>query len=83
MNIDIIDRYLKECWEFYKDYLEEFRKAHFSDAIPMDFIEYCEEELYQCPNCGEIVIKDNQERLHNDLNPDKVCDWCVEDGYYS
>ena len=83
MNIDIIDKNLKECWELYRDYLEEFRKRNYSDATPMDFVEYCEEELYQCPNCYTIVVKDNQTRLNDDLNPDNVCDWCIEeDGYY-
>ena len=80
--IDIIDKNLKECWELYKDYLEEFRKRNYSDAIPEDFVEWCEDELYDCPNCGQVVIKDNQERLNDDLNSDKVCDDCIECGGY-
>lgn len=81
--IDIIDKNLKECWEYYKDYLEEFRKKNYSDAIPKDFVEWCEDELYVCPNCGQVVIKDNQDKLDSDFNSDKVCDDCIEwGGYY-
>ena len=82
MNFDSIDRNLKECWELYKEYLEEFRKTHYSDAIPMDFVDYCSDELYECPNCGEIVIKDDQEKLYYDFNSDDVCDDCIECGGY-
>lgn len=80
--IDIIDKNLKECWELYRDYLEEFRKKNYSDAIPEDFIEWCEDELYECPNCGQVVIKDSQEKLNSDYNSDKVCDDCIECGGY-
>ena len=80
--IDIIDRNLKECWELYRNYLEEFRKKNYSDAIPEDFVEWCEDELYECPNCGQVVIKDSQERLNSDFNSDKVCDDCIECGGY-
>jgi len=82
MNIEIIDKNLKDCWEYYKDYLEKFRKTHYSDAIHKDFIEWCEEELYQCPNCGMVVIKDEQMRLYDDYNCDNVCDDCIEEGGY-
>lgn len=80
--IDIIDKNLKNCWEYYKDYLEEFRERHYSDAIPKDFVEWCEDELYECPNCGQVVIKDNQYKLNSDFNSDKVCDDCIECGGY-
>lgn len=71
---------VKECWEYYEDYMEEYRKEHYSDDTNYDeFVNWCENELMECPNCGNIVRKDFQEHLDN-LNG--VCDQCIIDGYY-
>lgn len=70
---------VRECWEYYEQYIEEFFNEHYSDASYEDFVEWCENELMECPNCGEIIKKDTQEHLDN-LNG--VCDQCIINGYY-
>lgn len=82
VNYEIVDRNLKECWDYYKEYREEFRKNNYSDKEPQDFLDWCYEELYECHNCGEIVLKDEQTRMCDPLNPDNVCDDCIENGGY-
>lgn len=82
VNFDIICRNLKECWEYYMDYRKYFIQRYYSDNEPQDFLDWCYEELYECPNCGCIVLKDEQTRMHDPLNPDNVCDDCIETGDY-
>lgn len=81
-NYEIVNMNLNECWEYYKEYREEFIKENYSDVEPQDFLEWCYEELYECPNCYQVVKKDNQTRMHEPLNPDNVCDYCIEEGGY-
>lgn len=81
-NFDIVDKNLKECWEYYKEYRDNFIKTHYSNAEVQDFLDWCYEELYQCPNCECVVLKDDQLRMHEPLNPDNVCDDCIENGGY-
>ena len=74
---------VKDCWELYEAYKEEFRKENYSDASYDDFENWCLNELYECPNCGEIVLKDEQLHLNEPYNCDNVCDECIEvNGYY-
>lgn len=74
---------VKDCWELYEAYKEEFRKENYSDASYDDFENWCLNELYECPNCGEIVLKDEQSHLNEPYNCDNVCDECIEvNGYY-
>lgn len=83
MTFDLIDENLKECWGLYKEYLEEFRKNNYSDAKADDFIDWCMNSLYKCPDCGEIVLLDWQAHLFETYNTDCVCDDCLEaNGYY-
>lgn len=82
-NYEIVDKNLEECWEYYKEYRETFRKNNYSDAEPQDFLDWCYEELYECPNCGVIVLKDEQGHMNESYNCDNVCDECIEvNGYY-
>lgn len=73
---------IKECYEYYEAYKEEFNKTHYSDAVCEEFIAWSEENLMKCPNCGEIVLKDEQEHLYQAYNSDNVCDWCIENLEY-
>ena len=74
---------VKECWELYENYIDEFYKENYSDASYEDFVTWCENELGECPNCGAIVWKDKQEHLIDSFNTDQVCDDCIESyGYY-
>ena len=83
VNTEIINENLKECWSWYTDYLGQFTLTHYSDQKPMDFVEYCENELYQCPNCGQIVAIDEQFYDNEPFNCDNVCDDCIRElGYY-
>lgn len=81
-NYEIVGKNLKECWEYYKEYRETFRKNNYSDIEPQDFLDWCYEELYECPNCGCIVLKDEQTRMCDPFNSDNVCDDCIENGGY-
>ena len=68
-----------ECWKWYELYMDKFRQEHYSDANYEDFVTWCEDELGECPSCGQIVWKDEQEHLDLPDNPDNVCDWCMEE----
>ena len=81
-NFDIVNKNLKECWEYYVDYRKHFIQRYYSDVEPQDFLDWCYEELYECPNCNCVVLKDDQRYMHEPRNCDNVCDNCVEDGYY-
>lgn len=70
---------VKECWELYEAYKEEFRKENYSDASYEDFEKWCLNELFECPNCGVIQRKEDNTRLDDSLNPDNVCDYCIEE----
>ena len=74
-----------QCWKCYEHYMEEYRKTHYSDDKNYDeFVSWCENELYECPGCGRILIKDEEcTRLFEPFNSDDVCDYCIyEAGYY-
>lgn len=81
VNYDIVNDNLQECWEYYKEYRKYFIQRYYSDNEPQDFLKWCFEELYQCPNCEAIVLKDEQSWLNHPLNSENVCDECMEDGY--
>lgn len=80
ISFEKIDNNLKECWEFYKDYVEDFKKNHYSDEIPEDFISWCEDNLTICPGCSEIVLQDDI--TLDTFNTDEVCETCIENDYY-
>ena len=81
IEFEEIDNNLKECWEFYKDYVEDFKKNHYSDEIPEDFISWCEDNLTICPSCREVVLQDDIPT--NAYNCDEVCEYCIrQSGYY-
>jgi hypothetical protein len=81
-NLEIVNKNLKECWEYYMDYRKYFIQRYYSDVQPQDFLDWCYEELYECPNCGQIVLKDEQTHMHEPTNSDNVCDDCIENGGY-
>lgn len=78
--IETIGENLQKCWDEYTYYVEKFRKEHYSNQKPMDFVEWCECELVICPVCEQVVLKD--EISDSPLNTDNVCQYCKEDGYY-
>lgn len=81
-NFEIVNKNLQECWDYYMDYRNYFKKIFYSDKEPKDFLEWCYEELYECPNCGYVVLKDDQTNMHEPWNADNVCDDCIENGGY-
>ena len=81
IEFEEIDNNLKECWEFYKDYVKKKKKNHYSDEIPEDFISWCEDNLTICPACREVVLQDDIDL--SPLNCDEVCIYCIrENGHY-
>jgi len=83
MNVKVNIDNVKECWGYYETYMEEYRKTHYSDDTNYDeFVDWCYENLYQCPNCDCIVLKDDQTRMYDPFNSDNVCDDCIENGGY-
>lgn len=80
--MEVTEENVKECWKYYEEYKEEFRQTHYSDASYEDFENWCEDNLIECPNCGAIVLKDEQEWLSHPTNSEEVCDECIEvNGY--
>ena len=83
INIRVNEDNVLECWKLYEQYVDEFHKEHYSDASYEDFVTWCEDELGECSNCGQIVWKEKQEHLIDGFNTDEVCDDCIESyGYY-
>lgn len=83
ITFDIINKHLVACWLYYKWYVDEFNKTHYSDATPDDFVDWCVNNLMYCVNCNDVYVKDEQERLYDDYNADNVCDSCIEElDYY-
>lgn len=70
---------VQECWKYYEKYKENENKTHYSDTNYQEFESWCEDNLMECSNCGDIVLKDEQEHLYEPYNPDNVCDWCIEE----
>lgn len=78
-EFEVNENNVKECWKYYEAYMEEYRKTHYSDDVDYDdFVYWCENELMECPNCGEIVLKDRQDHLNEPYNPENVCNDCIE-----
>ena len=85
MNFEVTVDNVQTCWKYYEDYMEEYRKNHYSDDTNYDeFINWCANELYKCPACGSILLKDEEcTRLNEPFNSDAVCDYCIDEaGYY-
>ena len=68
------------CWGYYLDYLKRTKQENNKSLTIWDFKEWVKDELYECPNCGEIVLKDDLE--HSPTNTDVVCCECIDNGYY-
>ena len=71
---------VRECYKYYEEYKEQERKynKYCEDASYDDFVNWSLNNLYQCPNCKEIVIESEQLHLIEPTNSDSVCDECVE-----
>lgn len=83
MNFEVTTDNVQTCFEYYEEYKENLRTIQYSDASYEEFVEWCEDNLMQCRNCDEIVLKDEQYHLLDDINCDSVCDYCVEElNYY-
>lgn len=67
-------------WELYEEHLKEIKEENNKNLRFCDFKHWVEEELYECPNCSEIVFKDDLR--HSADNTDDVCDECITNGYY-
>ena len=69
-----------ECYKYYVEYKENERKhnKYCKEASYDDFVDWSLNNLYQCPNCKEIVLEDEQEWLNDPINSDHVCDDCIE-----
>lgn len=70
---------VQECWKHYEEYIERHKELYYSNVQVEDFVQWVEENLEQCPNCGNIVLK---EEIENDSDFDGVCEQCRTDGYY-
>lgn len=83
MNFEVTTDNVQTCFEYYEEYKENLRTIQYSDASYEEFINWSENNLMECPNCHEIVLKDEQYYLNNETNNDNVCDYCVEElDYY-
>ena len=84
MNVIVDENNVIECYKIFEDYVDEHKEEFETEYIDYDFfVDWCYEELYKCPNCGNIVFKDDQTRMCDPFNCDNVCDECIEvNGYY-
>ena len=81
-NFEVNVHNVKECWNLYEEYLKEYKSDHYSDDTNYEeFVNWCEENLMECPNCEAVVFKDEQSWLGHPLNTENVCDDCMEDCY--
>lgn len=77
--MEITSENVQVCWAYYEGYKQAFYKRHFKNVEIINFEEWVAIELAVCPNCGEIVLKDE---LVENGDLDGVCQQCIEDGYY-
>ena len=74
-----------DCFRFYEEWKENERKINKDccDANYNEFVDWCADNLYKCPNCDEIVLIEDQCHLNEPYNCDSVCDECIDaNGYY-
>lgn len=45
-------------------------------------MEINENELYVCPCCKEEKTEEELDLINETFNTDRVCDNCIENGYY-
>lgn len=76
-KIDITEDNVKELWQWYQSYLAEFRKQNYSDAEPMHFEEYVENNIKECESCNRLV----DEEYIIDYYGENICEECRENGY--
>lgn len=76
---------VRECYKYYEEYKEQERKhnEYCEGASYNEFVDWCSNNLYKCPNCKEILIIEEQIQLNEPYNSDSVCDECIENlDYY-
>lgn len=71
---------VKELWELYEYYLDEFRKNNYSNIKPKHFENFVESEVTICSNCGRYVLVDNIGTSELAMQ-DNICEECLEMGY--
>ena len=69
---------VKELWELYEYYLEEFRKNNYSYIEPLKFEEFVESDVTYCNNCMRYVLKDNIGTSELAIQ-DNICEECMEE----
>lgn len=80
MNVKLDENNVLEIWPIFE---EQMKEKNIELLNYKDFEEWCYEELYECPNCKNIVLKDEQTHMFEPTNADNVCDECIEvNGYY-
>lgn len=71
---------VRELWELYEYYLEEFRKSNYSYIEPLKFEEFVQGEVTICSNCNRYILQDNL-GISELAIQDNVCEDCIEGGY--
>lgn len=74
----MIDKHFPLYWSMFEAFLED--KCLDVSANASMFVSWCENELYECPNCSLPILKEKIN--YDDFNTDLVCEECIENGYY-
>ena len=77
-EIKITTHNVRDLWELYEYYMDQFYKSHYSYIECMNFQEFVKEEVKKCDNCGEYITDDFGRLTEHD---GYICDQCIEDGY--
>lgn len=78
--IKITKENVKELWELYEYYLEEFRKNNYSYIESLKFEEFVQGEVTKCSNCNRYILQDNL-GISELAIQDNICEECMEEGY--
>lgn len=71
---------VKELWELYEIYKEDFYKRYYSNVKCMGFEEFVDSEVTKCNNCGRYITKDELGTSELAIT-DNICEDCMQDGY--
>ena len=78
--IEINKENVEELWELYEDFVDDFRKNNYSDAVPKYFEDFVYDDVVQCQNCMEYK-RDKDMGTSELALQDEICDDCMFNGY--
>lgn len=68
---------VKELWELYECYLNEFRKNNYSNIEPSKFEHFVETDVTICSSCRRYVLINNIGTIESKMQSN-ICKNCIE-----